>query len=190
MSSFDAMQAMQAMQNAQAYIMAVRGRFSIKPEASTPLSATQIWMKTTRQIAKDHRKEKAAAKVAEAKAKRDAKRKEAADALAARRAGRDMDKKKRARLATLVAHVHPEAELRAAETEAQHYREKTAAARAMNVKRKYPVLDPARLLAAKARARQFRRQSVKDRKSFEAVQGRKHAVFSTKDAREHINSFL
>ena len=64
------------------------------------------------------------------------------------------------------ARVHPEAELRAAEAETELYRERAAAARAIDARRKYPVLDPARLKAARADAMRFRSQSERDRAAF------------------------
>lgn len=180
-----------AMQNAEAYIMAVRGRSSIKPTATSPLlTKTQVWMKTTREIAKDHRKQKAAAEVAETKAKSDAKRKLAADAVAARRTGRDTDKVANEELAKSRAHVHPEAELSAAEAEAGHHREKVAAARAIHPSRKYPILDPTRLKAAKANVRQFRRQSDRDRASFMLYHSAEENSMMENDLLQHLKTFL
>lgn len=67
--------------------------------------------------------------------------------------------------------VHPEAELRAAMAEAELYRERAAAARALDARRKYPVLDPARLTAARADAMRLRSQSDRDRAAFARYQG-------------------
>ena len=88
------------------------------------------------------------------------------------------------------ARVHPEAELRAAEAETELYRERAAAARAMDARRKYPVLDPARLKAATANARRFRRQSDRDRAAFVLYHSAEENSIMDTDVLQHMMAFL
>jgi hypothetical protein len=97
--------------------------------------------------AEDHVKQKAAARAAETKSR------------SGNGSGNGGGAEPRAR-------VHPEAELRAAEAETELYRERAATARAIDARRKYPMLDPARLKAARADAMRFRIQSDRDRAAF------------------------
>ena len=88
------------------------------------------------------------------------------------------------------ARVHPEAELRAAEAETELYRERAAAARAMDARRKYPVLAPARLKAATANARRFRRQSDRDRAAFVLYHSAEENSIMDTDVLQHMMAFL
>jgi hypothetical protein len=119
--------------------------------------------------AEDHVKQKAAARAAETKARSGS--------------GSGSGAEPRAR-------VHPEAELRAAEAETELYRERAAAARAIDARRKYPMLDPARLKAARADAMRFRSQSDRDRAAFARYHSAEKNSLLENDVLQYMMAYL